>query len=95
MVNELIELRDRVAALESLRTHPIVLNDYQVANLRALLELCGGWGGIEMPNPFSAANTGDWVAEIYYKLPRVPREPNVSPAEMMRRANEWIARREP
>src|SRR6266542_2206552 len=38
----------------------IVLSEYEIANLRSLLEACGYPNGQCPKNPFYAANTGDW-----------------------------------
>jgi hypothetical protein len=72
--------------------HIVTLNDYHVANLRALINAIGyPWndGAIEESNPFWAANTGDWVGEIYWKLPEVDFEPNATGEEMANEARKW------
>lgn len=64
--------------------HTLTLNDYQVANLRALLEATGIYTFPEKraaDNPLFALDTGDWLAEIYQMLPKVSYKPNQTPAE--------------
>ena len=46
----------------------LVLDDYEIANLRAGLETLRGAG----------LDTGDWLGQIIMALPQVEREPNVS-----------------
>lgn len=68
----------------------IVLNDYEVANLKALIESCGyGLPNRVDRNPLWVANTGDWLGQIYQKLPTVHCDPNASPDELAKRANEF------
>lgn len=65
----------------------IELDEYQITNLRALLEAVGypNWE-IPFSNPLNAANTGDWVGEIYNKLPEVDQHPNMTALEMAKTA---------
>lgn len=75
--------------------HAIFLNDYHVANLKALLNAIGyPWNGgaVEEDNPFWIANTGDWVGEIYNKLPFTQEMPNETGEAMAERAREWSRR---
>ncbi len=60
----------------------IVLSEYEIANLRSLLEACGYPNGQCPKNPFYAANTGDWLGQIYNKLPKINLRPNRTPNEL-------------
>mgnify|MGYP003463968239 CR=1 FL=1 len=69
--------------------HQIQLNDYEVANLRALIEACG-YGRITNRverNPLYVANTGDWIGQVWQKLPDVDYPPNATPEQLAARAN--------
>lgn len=76
-------------------THTIELSDYEIANLRAAIEAAGynGWapGAPPVPdrNPLHVLNTGDWLGEVYNKLPQVDHPPNVAPEELARRARNF------
>jgi hypothetical protein len=88
-------------------SHTIELDDYEVANLRALLQAIG-YGtpdcescGRPLPytkertdalrSPFFAANNGDWVGQVYLKLPSVKHKPNASPEQLAEAARRWRA----
>lgn len=65
----------------------IELDEYQIVNLRALIEAIG-YPASEIPfaNPLNAANTGDWLGEIYNKLPYTTQHPNLTALEMAQNA---------
>ena len=73
----------------------IELNDYQVANLRAAIEAAGynTWDPNKeshVPrNPLYVLNNGDWIGEIYQKLPTVAYQPNASPQVLARAADQF------
>ena len=76
------------------KTWNLTLNKYQRDNLLWLIGLIGWWGpklgpGVE---PFTFANTGDWVGEIGCMLN--PEEghgqPNFSVEQMIERINYWL-----
>lgn len=71
--------------------HVIVLDDYQVANLRALINAIG-YGTVNDPpiGRLSALNNGDWVGEIYQKLPYVEHKPNQTWQELRQAVNEKL-----
>lgn len=68
--------------------HQIDLNDYQVANLRAAIEAIGYPSGTAQ-SPLSVLHSGDWLGEIYSKLPKLYVQPNLRPHEYISRANGW------
>jgi|SRR5581483_4629662 len=79
--------------------HDIQLDDYEVANLRAAIEAAGYSGQIKCSNccsytsrvprnPLCAMHNGDWLGQIYNKLPEVAHKPNVHPEVMARFAME-------
>lgn len=72
--------------------YTVTLNAYHVANLKAALEAAGIYRGPEpdgLQNPLGALNTGDWLGEIYYKLPtEVDYRPNVPADDMVKRAKQ-------
>ena len=67
----------------------IELNEYQVANLKSLIEASGyGYEKAER-NPLWVANTGDWIGQIYNLLPEVEYKPNATAEELAERAREF------
>lgn len=68
--------------------HIIVLNDYQVANLRAAIHATG-YASIYKDSPLSVLNNGDWLGELMHLLPHVEYKPNATPAELAERARAW------
>lgn len=79
------------------RRHTIVLDDYELANLRELLRACGTWREGELNeqelndvagNPFTAANNGLWLSQLYAKLPTTHHAPNMTAAGLARKA--WL-----
>jgi len=58
--------------------HTIVLNDYQVANLRELFKACGyhPHNPGDKRSPLWALQNGDWMGEIMWRLPDVDFAPN-------------------
>lgn len=72
--------------------HVLVLNDYQVANLRELFNAMG-YACVVDDNPLKVAHTGDWVGEIYNQLPYVGerQKPNATVSELAQRARKWSA----
>ena len=69
----------------------IHLSNYEIANLRSLIEACG-YGRITdrvQRNPLYVANTGDWMGLLYYKLPVVDVAPNATPEQLAIRANAF------
>ena len=63
----------------------IELNDYEVVNLRSAIEAIGYPHDIvERPrNPLMVLNTGDWLGQIYLKLPKVDTVPNHIPKDLI------------
>jgi len=69
--------------------YTIELDDYEVANLRAAIEAAGYWGGQPAKrNPLYALNTGDWLGQIFWKLPQVDCKPNKTPEYLAKAAWE-------
>lgn len=70
--------------------HTIELDDYEVANLRSAIEAIGYRLTTEQKviphSPLMVLNTGDWLGQIYQKLPVVKRSPNLDPVELACRA---------
>ena len=67
--------------------HQIILDDYQVANLRAVIEAAAP--PIKR-NPLYVINSGDWMMEIYLKLPKVDYKANKTAEEMAWLASNFI-----
>jgi len=72
--------------------HQITLNDYQVANLKAMFEATGYNSKEPIDSPLGALDTGDWLGEIYWKLPDVSSSPNSTPDSMIEYAIGWQPR---
>lgn len=65
-------------------SYQITLDAYEIANLRAALEAV-----LTFPrNPLHALNNGDWICQIYNKLPKVEHKPNQQPVETVLMAIE-------
>lgn len=48
----------------------IVLDMYELVNLRAAIEAIGyPWPGDDGESPLAVLNSGDWLGQIYLKLP--------------------------
>ena len=67
------------------RTVPLLLTDYEAANLKALLAAMLA-GVCPVESPLRAADTGDWTSVIWQKLPELGCAPLASPDELARRA---------
>ena len=67
---------------------PLLLTEYQVSNLRALLQAAGMDGSVP-PNPLHAGNTGPWMKEIYNLLPPVEEPPQVTAVQMASNARDF------
>jgi len=68
----------------------LTLNDYQVANLRAAIEATGYNGVVQDSSPLAVLNSGDWIGEIYWQLPKgYPTGPNHTPNEYAIKARNW------
>lgn len=63
----------------------VTLTAYEIANLRSLIEACGYASG-RTRNPLWVANTGDWIGQVYNKLPAVEHPPNATAAQLENRA---------
>lgn len=74
-----------------LRKITVELNEYQVANLRSLIEACGYGGTMRQRSPLWVANTGDWIGEVYNLLPVVDHPPNADSITLSERANQFKA----
>lgn len=68
----------------------ITLDNYEVTNLRALIEACGYPYTMRHERcPLNVANTGDWLGQIYLKLRKVDLKPNASAEELVRSSLAW------
>lgn len=86
-------VEDAIEHLASLarrgRGHALMLNDYQIANLRAAIEACGyatwhkDWF---KKSPLMVLQNGDWMGEIYLMLPMVQHAPNQTPQKLIEEA---------
>lgn len=94
-----IERQARLNALEELNRlvrslmdpsaqHVVLLSDYEVANLRELFRAMG-YASTAVRNPLWSAHNGDWVGQIYSKLPHVEHRPNVPAEDMAERARKF------
>ena len=66
----------------------ILLSDYEVVNLRAALQATGY--GMTGRSPLQVLNNGDWLGQIYQKLPYLDHPtPNADAFELQARALRW------
>ena len=78
--------------MSQMNTYSIVLNSYEVANLRSLLEAAEATKAKRIPpNPFSLIHNGEWVTSIYAKLPLVSRRPNQTALQLAKAAMKCAA----
>jgi len=70
------------------------LNEYQAANLRWLIEACGypcnHDGTASHVGPFCSTNTGDWLGEIYDRIPKTDHAPNKSRDDLEKDVESWL-----
>src|SRR5437763_1849787 len=59
------------------------LNDYEAANLGSALKAALIWQDVP-DNPLRVLNSGDWIAQIYHKLPELEQRPNRTPEEYVK-----------
>lgn len=85
------ELQKMLQGLREGGNHLIVLNDYQVANLMSMIH-AAGYGSVYNDSPLTVLNNGDWIGELFHKLPYVTQKPNASPEELALRAKNWKPR---
>lgn len=61
---------------EGMKPHGIPMDDYEVSNLRAGLEVLRKLG----------LDTGDWLGQLLFKLPEVDHKPNEEVEHQLKRA---------
>lgn len=67
----------------------IELDEYEVANLRAVIQAIGYPADKDHPRcPLNVLNTGDWLGELYNKLPELQYYANTSSSDMVRASLE-------
>ncbi len=70
--------------------HQIELNDYQIANLLAMIEAAGYVTTLHSQNPgrnpLWAIQSGDWLGELYWKLPKTDYPPCRTAIELAKHA---------
>lgn len=67
-----------------MKTFTIVLDEYHVSNLKAAIEAIGYPADKNLSRcPLNVLNTGDWIGELYQKLPETTYYPNSSAADMV------------
>lgn len=71
----------------------VELDGYQVANLRALIEATGYNRAGNDPSPLAFLMTGDWIGEVYWKLPASEHPPNRTPEQQRDDARRALERR--
>lgn len=71
--------------------HTITLTEYEVANLREALSAVG-CGSPWHVSPLNAMNTGDWVCQVWAKLPQSDHWLCQTAEVMSQRAREWRPR---
>lgn len=80
--------------------HNLELTDYELANLKAMIEACGYSAGraidaLEANHPLQAFNNGDWVGQIGWKLSQLKEKspPNQTYQQIRDRAFKAAQRR--
>lgn len=67
--------------------YAIKLTDYEIANLKSMIEAVG-YPSHNYNTPLGVFNSGDWLGQIYNKLPIIDYLPNRSPQEYRKMAKE-------
>ncbi len=76
--------------------YPVELDGYEVANLRAAIEAMGYPATREpsvLRSPLMVMHNGDWVGQVYNKLPEVAEGDHVlnnTPEELAEAANSFV-----
>jgi len=81
------DMRNMLQGIQNGGGHVLVLNDYQVANLRAAIH-AAGYGSVYR-SPLNVLNNGDWLGELFQMLPAVDQRPNTEPEQLAEAANRW------
>ncbi len=74
----------------------IDLTDYEIANLRSMLEAarCRTWNprqpNFVPENPLHVFGNGGWIDTLYDKLPQVECKPNYTPQELAQHSLETL-----
>lgn len=76
------------------QVYDISLDTYEISNLKSVLAATGhSQSDSEFVkigrNPIQVINTGDWMGQLYQKLPDVDYVPNIEPHELAERARKW------
>lgn len=89
---ELHNLMSSAGAVQAGRAHLIVLDDYEVANLRSALWAAGTASTYQ--SPLNVLQTGDWTGQILHKLQQLApdHKPNAEPDVLAARARDWVPR---
>ena len=69
-----------------MKTFMIELDEYEVANLKEVIEAIGypaPYPNTRKSCPLDVLNTGDWVGMLYNKLPDVDFEPNTKALDLI------------
>ncbi len=87
-IQVLADIQRIAASLANGDGHVIMLSDYEVINLREALTAMGY--GMSTRSPLEVMHTGDWVGQLWQKLPWLtdPR-PNVDAETQQARARDW------
>lgn len=85
----LAEMRSILMGLHQQGRHTLILSDYEVANLRAAIHAVGYGAVGGDTSPLGVLNTGDWLGQIFNRLPEVDLKPNAEADELRERARQW------
>jgi hypothetical protein len=69
-------------------TAVLVLDAYEASNLREALRATG-YGEPFHRSPLSVLHSGDWVGQVWQKVPDTGHPPNATAAEYAERARSW------
>lgn len=75
-------------------SYEIILDEYEIANLKALINAigypsCGPDAGDSIGHMLAPLQTGDWLGQIYNKLPPVQFKPNSGAKEMRQSVTDY------
>jgi len=67
-----------------MKTFMIEMDEYEVANLKEAIVAMGYPAQFNLPRcPLGVLNTGDWLGQLYCKLPDVDFEPNTKALDLV------------
>lgn len=84
----LADMQRIISGIGNRSGHIILLNDYQVANLKEAIWAIG-YASVYGGSPLSVLNNGDWLGELFQMLPSVTYKPNEGAQTLADKSWRW------